>query len=980
MSRLTQTASAGVPDGLNPRHNALLVERLRPTLWTIMLANGIFAIELIARKGLAIQPIHVLMLINTVQCAIALRALRHPRHAPRAVLIASIITSFACLQAAGSAVIDRDTSTLMFAYVLITVGAAAVLPWGPRAQLGLIAVAIVTAAWSCYTINGSLALTAVQSVMALQVSIALAVSLAVAFQFDAYRRAIEQHNAELAASTGRYRDLAENVTDVIARLALDGTLHYVSPAVRWLGYDPVDLVGRNVFDFVHPDEIVDSRAAFTTALASSATSTLSCRLRRADGDYRWVEVGSRVVDRSEDGASGEVLAVMRDVDERHQAQDAVRRSEQHFRALVENSFDMISVIAPNGTARYRSPSNKRALGYSEEIAAALTPFQLLHPDDGPALRAKLATIRAKPGATEAYEARFRHADGSWHVIEGTATNLIHDPAVIGIVVNSRDITERKRVEAQLQQAEAAAEVAVQHLAAIVECSEDAIVGGGPDGTIMSWNRAAERLYGYAASEVIGGPISIIYPPDQPETGPRIVEQVKRGQVIKQDDTVRMRKDGTRVSVSVTLSPITNAAGTVVGASAIARDITERKRAEVELQQAKEDAEAANRSKSEFLANMSHEIRTPMNGIIGMTELTLNTALSAEQREYLGMVRSSADSLLTVVNDILDFSKVDAGKLELDAQDFKLGECVGETLKILGLRAASSGLELVSRISPDIPAVLVGDAGRLRQVLVNLVGNAIKFTSRGQVVVQVAIESQSPDALELHFSVTDTGIGIPAAKRQSIFQPFEQADGSTTRRYGGTGLGLAISGRLVALMGGWIWAESEVGTGSTFHFTARFGVSSMGQATAPAEAAAPVRVAAPVAARRLHVLLAEDNLVNQTLGRRLLEKRGHRVTVAGNGSEALAKLHEESFDLVLMDVQMPEMDGFEATGAIRAQERTTGAHLPIIAMTAHAMVGDQERCVAAGMDGYVSKPVSAQRVFDEIDRIVPAAREPREVAA
>ena len=414
---------------------SLLVERLRVTLWLIMVANGIFAIELVMRKGLAIYPMHVLMLHLMLQCVIALRALRQPQYARRAVLIALIVTSTACLQAAGSAVIDNDITTLPFAVVLITIGAAAVLPWGLRAQLWLIAVAAATATWSGYTISGSLDPVAGQSAMMLQVLLALVVSLAVAYQFEHYRHAIEQRSDELTASTERYRALAENVTDVITRGTPEGTLRYVSPAIRGLGYESSDLVGRNVFDFVHPDEVGDIRAAFTAALATAGTSTVSFRMRRADGEYLWVELSSRVVANAAGGTTPEVLTVMRDISERRQGQEALRRSEQHFRALIENSLDMISVINADGTSSYRSPSNMRALGYSEDDAARLLPFELLHPDDRPDMMATLGAITGTPGATQSFMGRFRHADGSWHVLEGTATNLLHDPAVAGLVVN-----------------------------------------------------------------------------------------------------------------------------------------------------------------------------------------------------------------------------------------------------------------------------------------------------------------------------------------------------------------------------------------------------------------------------------------------------------------------------------------------------------------------------------------------------------------
>lgn len=502
-----------------------------------------------------------------------------------------------------------------------------------------------------------------------------------------------------------------------------------------------------------------------------------------------------------------------------------------------------------------------------------------------------------------------------------------------------------------------------HLATIVDSSDDAIHSNELDGAIRTWNLGAEKLYGYTAEEIVGKPISMLVPPDRPGEVKEILLRSEKGERVDRLDTERLRKDGTVVPVSLTISPIRDKNGAVIGAATIARDIKYRKLLEVALEAARDQALETSRLKSEFLTTMSHEIRTPMNGVIGMTGMLLDTELDPDQREYAETVRFSGEALLTIINDILDFSKIEAGKLKLKILDFDLRTAVKEAADLLAAQANFKGLELNTIVRPEVPTTVRGDPGRLRQVLINLVGNAIKFTETGEVVVRVGLAAANPHEFIVRFEVTDTGVGIAPDFVPRLFDSFSQADSSNTRTHGGTGLGLALSKQLVELMGGSITVDSKPGQGSTFTFTVRLtkrpdkapGIAAAPGGTDPAPLVKGHRLSEAEAQNMPRLLVAEDNPVNQKIAAAMLAKIGYRADIVANGAEAVEAFSRIPYGAILMDCQMPKMDGYQATVEIRKREQ--GTRIPIIAMTASNMAEDRDGCLAAGMDDFLSKPVA-----------------------
>lgn len=884
----------------------------------------------------------------------------------------------------------------------------------------------------------------------------------------------------------------------IVGLDLDARIVRWNPAAEsTFGWTASDVMGRRP-PMVPRDRQQMFERLHAEAIRGNCVTGLEVPVEKKDGTVLDVSL-SRAPLRDASGLVRGTVDILIDITERKRTEKALRESEERFRLIAETITEVFWIADPNISKMfYISPGYEHVWGRSlEGLREDPRSFmESIHPEDRDRVVADLLVERE--GKPFDHEYRIFRPDGSIRWIWDRGYPVRDDSGAISRYVGvAHDITARKSAEESLRK-----------LSQALEQSAESVVITDKNGVIEYVNPSFVESTRFSKEEAVGqNPRILKSGKQQVDFYKKMWASILAGEVFR-DIFVNKKKSGELFYEEKTIAPVKDDHGTITNFVAVGRDITLRRLAEEELKKAKEAAEDANRAKSDFLANMSHEIRTPMNGIIGMTDLALETQLSSEQREYLDMVKSSADALLRVINDILDFSRVEAGKLELEREPFALRASVGETMKLLGHLAHRKNLELAWQTSADVPEWLLGDCGRLRQMLVNLVGNAVKFTERGEVVVSISVESRDKDSVDLHFRISDTGIGIPADKQELIFGAFTQADGSTTRKYGGTGLGLAITQHLAHLQGGKLWVESQLGKGSVFHFTVRLGVPDRTLATpsepdsdslrdlrvlavddnhtnrqillqllkhwrmVPQEAGSgkqalellesaqregkPFRVAildvqmpdmdgfslarrihedvrfsatstimlsssarpgepsqvrdlgisaylikptepselldailnavtidgsflpspAPVSspekfprrASSLRILLAEDNAVNRQLATRLLEKRGHSVVAVNDGRQALEAVEREKFHLVLMDVQMPEMDGLEATRMIRKKEKSTGEHLPVVAVTAHVMKGDREKCIEAGSDDYVSKPIQAEELYSVIDRL------------
>jgi PAS domain S-box-containing protein len=733
---------------------------------------------------------------------------------------------------------------------------------------------------------------------------------------------------------------------------------------------------------VHPDDRERVTEFVSAALTLKGPGFIDNRILRPDGEVRVVHGRADVV-LDDAGNVIRMVGTFQDVTARERVEAALRESEERFRDLFENANDLIQSVDPDGRLLFVNRAWKETLGYTEDDLPHLTMFSVL--DDSSKEHCQEMFRRLMAGENVPHmEGVFVGKHGRRVFVEGSVNCHFVDGRPVATRGIFHDVTDRKKSEEQFQR--------------LLESAPDAMVIVNRAGTITVVNSQTEMLFGYPRAELLGRGIECLVPArfaghaaDRAAfiAGPHVRRMGSKRELFG------LRSDGSEIPVEISLSPLETEDGPLV-ISAI-RDVTERRRVEAELRQAKTEAEAASRAKSEFLATMSHEIRTPMNGVIGAVGLLLDGELTQRQRELAGIARSSAHSLLTLINDILDISKIEAGKMPIDQTPFDLVTMLEDVGEMFAQRAEDKKIELVLRYAPDARRRFVGDAGRIRQVLVNLVGNAIKFSERGHVLVSVGegpSDEREPLAT-LRFAIEDTGIGITPEAVGRLFERFAQADASTTRRFGGTGLGLAICKRLVELMGGEIGVTSRAGEGSTFWFTLPLLIDAS-PAPAPAPMAADITaarvllvddhtaarhaadalVASPARPRfQGRVLVADDNTTNQRVAQLALEGLGCHVELAGNGAEAVVMLQQRSYDLVFMDCEMPELDGFEATREIREGEArlanigspTPHPRVPVVAMTAKVLPGDREKCLAAGMDDYLSKPVQLPTLVKVLER-------------
>ncbi len=921
----------------------------------------------------------------------------------------------------------------------------------------------------------------------------------------------------LRQSEEKYRELVENISDTIYSLNRMGDITYISPSVRFLAADnPSELVGQNFGDLVHKEDLAAVRDCFQRVLSGKAES-IEFRVLDRGGEIIWLQASGRPT--FTEGQVTGLQGVITDITKRKAAEAALKESERRLADIINFLPDATFVIDDQKKVIAWNHAIEALTGIKAKEILGKGDYEYALPFYGER-RPILIDLVANPNADfekkyvdikrrdngalvgEAYgEAYVPHLKRGQIYLIGSAAALYDSSGNIsGAIESIHDITERRRVEEELR-------LARQQLLDIIDFLPDATFVIDRDKRVIAWNRAMEDLTGVPKKDILGKGDYAYAVPFYGEPRPTLIDLInasdpdiesqfayveRKGDTIYAEGIAPFLFDERDIHLWSIASPLFDSKGNMVGAIqsirditerkraqeelqlernklkdilnamedgvcainrqyeieyvnpvierdfgpvrgqkcyeyfhdlteccpccknqvifdgtiirwerhnlksnkiydtcntpirnadgsfsrlAILRDITERKKSEEALQKAKEAAEAADRAKSEFLATMSHEIRTPLNAIIGMTGLILDTELNSDQHECLETVRSSGDVLMAIINNILDFSKIEEGKREMERQPFDLRSCIEGSIDLVASRAKEKGLDLNVVIDDCVPEYIVGDVTSLRQVLVNLLSNAVKFTDAGEVLISVTSQTQPDNHFELHFEVRDTGIGIHQDSMSGLFQSFSQVDMSLARKHGGTGLGLAISKRLVEMMGGSIWAESKPGKGSAFHFKVLVDSAPDNWHAQNEELLQELQTRNQNSLQTdklgsLRLLLAEDNIINQKVALRMLRKLGIRADVAANGLEVLEALERQPYDIVLMDVQMPEMDGLGATRAIHNRWPKNAPH--IIAVTAHAMEGDKEKCLQAGMDDYISKPMKMDELVSVLRKCPPVS--------
>jgi PAS domain S-box-containing protein len=773
----------------------------------------------------------------------------------------------------------------------------------------------------------------------------------------------KQTIASLQEKTRRFRTVFDRAAVGISLASANGSLLLVNRKMgEMLGCLPDDLQGRSFLELTHPEDRTSNETLFRELLRGGLDSyTLEKRLLRRDGTALWVELTCSIVPGSTGGARY-IVSVVEDISEHRAAQDALRISEERLRLAAEAAHLGIWQWEIRDGHQHWDERCKALFGLPPEAPVSLQTWKdALHPDD----RAQIEdeTLLFISGKIDSKEYRVVWPDSSVHWLLARGTAHLDESGrpvrMVGIVM---DITERKAAEEALRLGE-------ERLRLAAEAAGIGIWRWNITGDRFAWDERCTALFGSPLLKddfTLDDFLNLLHPDDRSRIRGRLPQALERSEINTELRTIW--PDGTVHWLLVRGKTQFDAQGHPTRMNGILMDVTARKTAEELLQKAKEDAETANRTKSEFLANISHEIRTPMTVAMGAHELLQETSLTDDQRQYLEMAQVSLSTLLRLIDEILDYSRLESGKMLFEIEPFDLRGCLQDAVGAFNLEAGRKGLELNLEIAGDVPRIIRGDAVRLRQVLTNLIGNAIKFTPQGTVRVKAAVTRKNEEKEMLLFSVHDTGIGISPEKHHLLFQSFSQLDASHTRRYGGTGIGLALSRSIVERLGGEICMESEPGKGSAFYFTIPLERPAWAWAQASVESERREReIAHNTAEKSPRILMAEDDPMLRELLGIILGNRRWDVEEAGNGREALATWEKESFDLILMDVQMPEMDGLEATRTIREREKERKGHIPIIAMTAHVREEDRRQCLEAGMDDYLSKPVQMSDLYAKLEK-------------